>query len=135
MEPVSSSYRQYVALEHGTCLHLCRVGDISFRHFLPPWVWVISFDRSSVLCHVTMTSDPLMSNTTKSTVVPSICSSEVCLCSLQPPSDSLLVLIQKNIIFLCLMSLMWETSCPSFDQVASCQIGRASCRERVSSPV
>ena len=29
MEPVSSSCRKYVALEHGTYLHSCRVGDIS----------------------------------------------------------------------------------------------------------
>ena len=32
MEPKSLSCRQYVALEHGTCLHSCRVGDIS-SHF------------------------------------------------------------------------------------------------------
>ena len=32
MELVSSSCRQYVALEHGTCLHSCQVGDIS-SHF------------------------------------------------------------------------------------------------------
>ena len=32
MEPTSLSCRQYVALEHGTCLHSCRVGDIS-SHF------------------------------------------------------------------------------------------------------
>ena len=32
MEPESLSCRQYVALEHGTCLHSCRVGDIS-SHF------------------------------------------------------------------------------------------------------
>ena len=29
MEPKSLSCRQYVALEHGTFLHSCRVGDIS----------------------------------------------------------------------------------------------------------
>ena len=33
MEPVSSSCRQYVALEHGTCLHSCWVGDVS-PHYL-----------------------------------------------------------------------------------------------------
>ena len=84
---------QYVTLEHGTFLHSCRVEDISFRHFLTPWVWVISFDLSSALCHVVMTSDPLMSNTAKSSVVLLICSREVFLCSFQLPSDSLLVLI------------------------------------------
>ena len=31
MEPVSPSCQQSVALEHGTCLHSCRVGDISSR--------------------------------------------------------------------------------------------------------
>ena len=34
MKPVSSSCWQYVALEHGTCLHSCRVGDISSRLLL-----------------------------------------------------------------------------------------------------
>ena len=33
MEPSSLSCRQYVALEHGTCLHSCRVGDISSHFF------------------------------------------------------------------------------------------------------
>ena len=65
---------------------------------LPPWVWVISFDCSSALCCITMTSDPLMSNTAKSNVVPLICSREVGLGSFQPPSDSLLVLIHKHYI-------------------------------------
>ena len=109
--------RQYVALEHGTCLHSCRVGDISSRCFtLIPWVWVISFDLSSVHCLVTMTSDPLMSNTAKSTVVPFACSREVDLCKYQPSSDSHMILIHKNIMFLCLVSMMWETLWPTFDQ-------------------
>ena len=64
--------------------------------FLPPWVWVISFDLSSALFHVVMTSNPLMSNTAKSTIVPPICSREVCLYSFRPPSNSLLVLIHKH---------------------------------------
>ena len=67
---------------------------------LPPWVWVISFDCSSTLCHVTMTSDPLMSNTAKSNVVPRICSREVALYSFQPPSDSLLILIHNHHVHL-----------------------------------
>jgi len=75
-----------------------RLGTSHLVIFLPPWVWVISFDHSSALCHVTMTSDPLMSNTSKSSVVAPICSREVCLYSFQPPSDSLLVLIHKNYI-------------------------------------
>ena len=90
---------QYVALEHGTCLHSCRVRDISSHFFrLPPWVWVISFDHSSSLCHVTMASDPLMSNTAKSNVMSPICLREVGLFSFQPSSDFLLVLIHKHYI-------------------------------------
>ena len=65
---------------------------------LPPSVWVILFDRSSNLCLVIMTSDPLMSNTAKSSVMPPICSREVDLCSTQPSSDSLLILIHKNYV-------------------------------------
>ena len=38
--------------------------------YLLPWVWVILFDLSSTLCLVVMTSDLLMSNTAKLTVVP-----------------------------------------------------------------
>ena len=114
----SLSCRQYVALEHGTCLHSCWVGDISSRFFtLPLWVWVIPFDLSSALCLVAMTSDLLMSNTAKSTVVPPICSREVDICTFQPSSDSHMILIHnKNIMFLCLMSMMWETLWPAFDQ-------------------
>ena len=88
MEPASLSCRQYVTLEHGTCLNLCQVGDISSRFFhLPQWVWVIPFDLSSSLCLVIMTLDLLMSNTAKSTVVPPICSREVDLCKFQPSFD------------------------------------------------
>ena len=64
---------------------------------LPPWVWVISFDLSSTLCLVIMTSDILMSNTAKSTVVPSICSREVDLCRFQPSSDSHLIVIHNKL--------------------------------------
>ena len=110
--------RQYVALEHGTCLHSCRVGEISSHCFsLPPWVWVIPFDLSSAHCLVTMTFDPLTSNTAKSAVVPSICSREVGLCKYQPSSVSHMILIHnKNIMFLCLVSMMWESLWPTFDQ-------------------
>ena len=73
-----------------------RLGTSHLVICLLPWVWVISFDRSSTLFHVTMTLDPLMSNTAKSSVVPPICSREVGHCSFQPPSDSLLVLIHKH---------------------------------------
>ena len=73
------------------------LGTSNLVIYLPSWVWVISFDRSSALCHVSMTSDPLMSNTAKSSVVPLICSREVGLCSFQPPSNYLLVSIHKTL--------------------------------------
>ena len=81
---------------------------------LPPWVWVILFDHSSALCLVIMTSELLMSNTSKSSVVLPMCSREVDLCSFNPP----LILIWSwftNIMFLCLASMMWETLWPTFD--------------------
>ena len=65
--------------------------------FFPPWVWVISFDLLFALFHIIMTSDPLISNTTKSSVVLLICSREVCLYSFQPPSDSLLILFHHYV--------------------------------------
>ena len=89
--------------------------------FLPPWVWVISFDLSSALCHVVMTSDPLMSNTAESSVVLLICSREVCLCIFNLP----LILCWSyftTIMFLCLVSMMCETLWPTFYQVTSCRL-------------
>jgi len=56
------------------------VGTSHLIFHLPPWVWIILFDLSSAHCLVTMTSEPLMSNTANSTVVPPICSREVDLC-------------------------------------------------------
>ena len=53
------------------------VGTSHLIFHLPPWVWVILFDLSSARCLVTMTSDHLMSDIAKSTVVPPICSREV----------------------------------------------------------
>ena len=113
--------------------HRCRVGSMSLLNMalvcirvefgtshlifhLPLWVWVIPFDLSSTLCLVIMTSDIFMSNTTKSTVVLPICSREVDLYKFQPSSDSHLIVIHKNILFLCLTSMMWETLWPTFDQ-------------------
>ena len=81
-------------------------------HFLP-WVWVILFDHSSAHCLVTMTPDHLMSNTAKSTVVPPICSREVDLCKIL---NLTLISHTKHVIPLCLMSMMWETLWPTFDQ-------------------
>ena len=62
----------------------------------PLWVWVIPFDLSSAHCLITMTSDPLMSNISKSTVVPFICSREVGLCKYQPSSVSRKILIHNK---------------------------------------
>ena len=97
------------------------LGKSHLVFWFPPWVWVISFDHSSALCHEIMTSDPLMSNTAKSSVVSLIYSREIFLCSFQPPSYFLLVLIHKYHIP-CLVSMMWETLWPSFDQVTSCRL-------------
>ena len=96
MKPISLSCRQYVVLEHGTVCIRVRLGTSHLVSCLPPWVWVILFDRSSALCLVVMTSDHLMSKTSKSSVVPLICSREVGLCSSQPPSHSLLILMHKH---------------------------------------
>ena len=97
MEPASLSCRQYVALEHGTCLHSCRVEDISSRFFtLSPWVWIIPFDLSSAHFLVTMTSDPLMSNTTKTTIVPLYVKEKLTSAKYQPSSDSHMILIHKK---------------------------------------
>ena len=92
------------------------LGTCHLVFYLPPWVWVIPFDLSSALCLVIMTFDLLMSNTAKSTVVPLICSREVDLCRFQTSSDSHLILIHKDIMFLYLVSMMWETLWPTFDQ-------------------
>ena len=73
-----------------------RLGTSHLVLHLPLWVWIIPFDLSSTHCLVTMTSDPLMSNTAKSTVVPFTCSREVDLCKYQPPSDSHMILIHKK---------------------------------------
>jgi len=58
------------------------VGISHLIFHLPPWIWVILFDLPSAHCLVTMTFDPLMSNTTKSTIVPPMCSREVDLCTI-----------------------------------------------------
>ena len=111
----------------------CRVGSMSLLNMaliyirvglgtshliflLPPWVWVILFDLSSALCLVTMTSDPLMSKCCQIHCRAVICSREVDLCKLQPSSYSHLIVIHKHIMFLCLVSMMWETLWPTFDQ-------------------
>ena len=77
------------------CIHV-GLGTSHLVICLPSWVWVISFDRSSYLFHVTMTSDPLMSKNSKSSVVSLICSREVGLCRFRPPSDSLPIFIHKT---------------------------------------
>ena len=108
----------------------CRVGSMSLLNMallcfrvgvgishlifhLPPWVWVILFDLSSAHCLVIMTSDPSMSNTANSTVVPPICSREVDLCRIL---NLPLIPHTKHLILLCLVSMMWETLWPTFNQ-------------------
>ena len=93
-----------------------RLGTSHLVFHLPPWVWVIPFDLSFSLYLVIMTYNLLMSNIAKLTVVPFICSREVDLYKYQPSSDSHLIVIHKNIMFLCLTSMMWETLWPTFDQ-------------------
>ena len=110
--------RQYVALEHGTCLHSCRVGDISSRCFtfasmglgnlfwplicsLPRHhdLWSVDVKYCQVHCravHVFKRSWPLQISTF--------------LCFSYGPNS------QQNVMFLCLVSMMWESLWPTFDQ-------------------
>jgi len=83
---------------------------------LPTWVWVIPFDLSSAYCLVTMTSARLMSNTAKFTVVSLICSREVDLCRITTSLWYLTWFWFTTIFFLYLVSMMWETLWPTFDQ-------------------
>ena len=96
MEPYCSRVGSMSLLNMALVCIRVRLGTYHLVICFHPWVWVISFDHSSALCHVAMTSDPLMSNTAKSNVMPPICSREVWIWSFQPPSDSLLVLIHKH---------------------------------------
>ena len=93
-----------------------RLGTSHLVIYLPPWVWVILFDLSSALCLVIMTFDILTSNTTKSTVMLPMCSREVDLCKFSAllwfSSDP----DSQNIMFFCLMLMMWETLWPTFNQ-------------------
>ena len=103
--------------------HHCRVGSMLLLNMalvcirvglgtshlifhLLPWVWVIPFDLSSTLFLVIMTFDLLMSNISKLTVVPPYVQEKVDLCKFQPSSDSHLIPIHKDIMFLCLASMM-----------------------------
>ena len=91
----------------------CRVGSMSLLNMalvcirvglgtshlvlhLPPWVWIIPFDLSSARCLVTMTSDLLMSNTTKSTIVPLYVQEKLTSAKYQPSSDYHMILIHKQ---------------------------------------
>ena len=93
--------------------HHCRVGSMSLFNMalvnicvglgtshlilhLPPWVWIIPFNLSSAHCLVTMTSDPLMSNTAKSTIVPLYVQEKLTSTKYQPSSDSHMILIHKK---------------------------------------
>ena len=92
------------------------VGTSHLVFHLPPWVWVIVFDLSSAHCLITITFNPLMSNTAKSTVVPPICSREVDLCRITTSLCYLTWFWFTTTFFLCLVSMMWETLWPTFDQ-------------------
>jgi len=117
MEPRSLSCRQYVVLEHGTCLNSCLGGDISSRFSLASMglsdhVWPLIY---SLPCHH------------------DLCSFDVKYCQVHCrgtdmfkrswplqnnnlPLINHIILIQNNLIFLCLVSMTWETLCPTFDQ-------------------
>ena len=77
------------------CIHV-RLGTSHLILHLPPWVWIIPFDLSSTHCLVTMTSDPLMSNTAKSTIVPLYVQEKLTSAKYQPSSDSHMILIHKK---------------------------------------
>ena len=95
MEPSFSYVGSMLLLNMALVCIRVRLGK-SHSVIFPPWVCVISFDLSFSIYHVIMTLDPLMSNTVKSSVVSLICSREFFLCSYQPSSDSLLVLIHYH---------------------------------------
>ena len=113
IEPQSLSCRQYVALEHGTCLHSCLGGDISSCFLLasmglgdPVWplicslphhydLWFIDVKYCQIRCRAAdmfKRSWPLQNNNL--------------------PLLSHIVLIFS----LYLVSMMWETLWPTFDQ-------------------
>ena len=73
-----------------------RLGTSHLVFRLPPWVWIIPFDLSSAHCLVTMTSDLLMSNTAKSTIVPLYVQEKLTFAEYQPSSDSHMILIHKK---------------------------------------
>jgi len=89
------------------------VGTSHLVSHLPPWVWDILFDHSSTHFLVVMTPDHLTSNTAKSAIVPPTCSREVDLCRIL---NLPLISHTKHVIPLCLVSMMWETLWPTFDQ-------------------
>jgi len=118
--------------EHGVTIivesAVCRSWTRHFFSFMSGWEHFILFFTclhgfgwscfylSSAHCLVIMTFDPLMSNTSKTTIVPPICSREVDLCL-----STTLPLVHNfdspQQFFLYLMSMMWESLWPTFDQV------------------
>ena len=85
----------------------------------PSWVLAIHFFLASDLCYVAMTTDPMDPKSAKLLVVLSICW-RVVLLQLHLPL--ILCIIQNHFASLCLMSMMWDTLCPSFDTVSSCRL-------------
>ena len=116
MEPVSLSCQKYVALENGTFLHSCRVGDISSHSlfasvglgnpFLPLIcslshhhdLWYFDVKCCQIHC---LAADMFKRSWTLQI-------STFLWFSSDPDS--------QNIMFLCLTSMMWETLWPTFDQ-------------------
>ena len=93
----------------------CWVGISSFVSltFLD---WAIHFFLPFDLCHIVMTTNPVDPKAAKLPVVSLICS-RVVLLRLHLPL--ILFIIQNHFASLCLMSMMWDTSWPSFDIVTS----------------
>ena len=101
----------------GTCLHSCWVEDISSRFLLasvglgdPFWPLIFSLPRHHDPWYVDVKYCQIHCRATDmfKRIWP--------LKKSQPSSDSHLILIHEDIMFLCLASMMWETLWPTFDQ-------------------
>ena len=110
---------------------ICIPFGLGTSHFvicLPPWVWVISFDRSSTLA----TSPWPQIHWCK--ILPNPMSwhryvqEKFCLCNFQPPSSSLLVLIQKHHIPLSdSLNPKWHQKSSSWRSPSSSFLGLVKC--------
>ena len=98
----------------------CRDGISSFL-LLIFLGWAVHFFLPFDLYHIIMTTDPMDSKAAKLPVMSSIFSRVVLLQLHLPP---ILCIIQNHFASLCLVSMMWDTLCPSFDTFTSCQLHR-----------